>query len=255
MLMKLARLNEQAEIFLSIQGEGRSLGQPSIFVRSSLCNLYCVWCDTDYTWNWQGTPYAHRRDGEPGYAKYDPQAEIIERSPEEIVAAIRRLNCRRLVATGGEPLLQQREWVTVMRLLREQDDGCGAYWFEVETNGTLAPSVDLDMLVDQYNVSPKLSNSGVPERLRWKPEALTSLAENPKAWFKFVVSAPTDLDEILTLCRSFRIGTERVYLMPEGTDEATLSERQAWLADLCARQGFQLTDRLHVRIWGARRGI
>ena len=86
--MKLARLPDGSpEIFHTLQGEGASLGKPSVFIRSSLCNLHCQWCDTDYTWNWEGTPWTHERDGEEGYQKYRKEEQITELSPEDIARA------------------------------------------------------------------------------------------------------------------------------------------------------------------------
>ena len=83
--MKLARLpGGEPEIFHTVQGEGRNTGLPSVFIRSSLCNLHCWWCDTDYTWNWEGTPFAHDRDREPGYAKYRREEQILEMPWDEI---------------------------------------------------------------------------------------------------------------------------------------------------------------------------
>ena len=78
--MKLAKFGKGPEVFASIQGEGRNQGLFSVFVRTSLCNLHCVWCDTDYTWNWIGTRFAHVRDSEPGYSKFDQATPSLRRS-------------------------------------------------------------------------------------------------------------------------------------------------------------------------------
>src|SRR5690606_13922744 len=111
--MKLARLGEGPEIFFSLQGEGKSLGAPSVFVRSSRCNLYCSWCDTPYTWNWSGTGFAH--DSAP---KFDMHAHTIELGVPDVVAWVRRWPCRRVVLTGGEPLLQAADCAALVRALR-----------------------------------------------------------------------------------------------------------------------------------------
>src|SRR5688572_11065970 len=129
--MNIARLPDGPEIFASVQGEGKTQGRPSVFVRTSHCNLYCAWCDTDYTWNWVGTPFKHVRN-----RKYDPSQEILEMSPAEVARAVRSHPGTNVVLTGGEPLLQHRELAELMGILREADH---RYRFEVETNGTLVP--------------------------------------------------------------------------------------------------------------------
>ena len=156
--MKLARLGEGPEIFFSLQGEGKSLGAPSVFVRTSRCNLYCSWCDTPYTWNWSGTSFAH--DSAP---KFDMQAQTIELGVPDVAAWVRRWPCRRVVLTGGEPLLQAVDCEALVRALRASEP---RYAIEIETNGTLVPPAALDAVIDQYNVSPKLENSGVERALR-----------------------------------------------------------------------------------------
>lgn len=250
--MKLAKLNGGPEIFFTVQGEGRNLGKPAVFVRTSLCNLHCVWCDTDYTWNWVGTPFPHVRDDEPGYAKYSRDEQIIELTPAEVAEEVAKYSCRHVVMTGGEPLLHQRDWVAVMDALRERD---GEYFFEVETNGTLLPRNDFDARVNQYNVSPKLSNSGVAESRRIKEDPLRFFAKRDKAWFKFVVETESDLAEVDDLVARFEIDSGRVYLMPQGTDVETLAARAVWLAEPCMQRGYALSDRLHVRLFGAKRGV
>lgn len=250
--MKLSKLGDGPEIFFTLQGEGTSVGMPAVFVRSSRCNLHCHWCDTDHTWNFEGTPWTHEKDALPGYAKHRKEDVTLEMAPADIAGRVAAYPCRRVILTGGEPLLQQDGWLELIRSLREIDP---AYVFEVETNGTLAPTEAFAAAVDQFNVSPKLSNSGMKESLRLKPEVLRSLARGGKAWFKFVVERPEDLGEILALIDSVGLSRERILLMPEGRTAAELDLRAPWLADLCKEHGFRLCDRLHVRLWGDKRGV
>lgn len=249
--MKLARLHSRPEVFLSVQGEGKSIGRPSVFVRLSTCNLYCTFCDTDYTWNWQGTAFRHRRDAEPGYRKFDPGRDLVELPPGAIAAEVARFDCRNVVLTGGEPLLQQGELAELLRSLRALDP---EYRFEIETNGTVVPAADLDALVEQYNVSPKLENSGVQERHRVRSEALAFFARSPKATFKFVVMEARDVEEVADCVRLHSLPADRIWLMPEGSSSETIRGRQRWLADVCAARGFQLGDRLHIHLYGDERG-
>lgn len=250
--MKIARLPDGSpEIFHTLQGEGVSIGVPAVFVRASLCNLHCRWCDTDYTWNWQGTPWPHERDSEPGYQKYRKDDWLIEMTPADVAAAVSDFNCRRLVVTGGEPLLQQEEFLDVLEILHERD----ARWVvEIETNGTIPPDPDLDERVTQYNVSPKLANSGNPEALRVREAALTGLAATGKAWFKFVIAQASDLKEVEALAARFTLRREQIILMPEGRLPEILHTRSQWLADQCRERGYRFSDRLHVNLWGTQRG-
>ncbi|MFK7973072.1 MAG: 7-carboxy-7-deazaguanine synthase QueE [Bacteroidia bacterium] len=249
--MKLANNGGKPEIFFSIQGEGKSLGRPSIFVRSSLCNLHCVWCDTDYTWNWEGTRFAHVRDQEPGYAKYRMEDEIIETSVSEVAAIIKSYPCKNVILTGGEPMMQQDDWAALMMMLKA-DSG---YQFEVETNGTYLPEADFERYIDQYNVSPKLANSKNKQSLREKPDVLRFFAQNKKAVFKFVVASEDDLLEVSDLVNRYEIPASRVYLMPEGTSPQALKANREWIVQACLDHGFWYTDRLHVQIWGDKRGV
>jgi organic radical activating enzyme len=249
--VKLARLPDGTpEIFHTLQGEGASIGTPAVFIRASRCNLHCTWCDTDYTWNWEGTPWPHQRDADPGYRKFQRDAQTVVIDPAEIAAIVRKFPCKRRVLTGGEPLLQQRDWIAVLAELNTPE---GRYAVEVETNGTLVPLPELAASVTQYNVSPKLDNSGNSRDLRVVPEALRWFAGAPNAWLKFVVAAPGDLDEVLALIEEFAIPREKVILMPEGRDPASLEKSRHWLADICRDRDFRFSDRLHVHLWGAAR--
>lgn len=250
--MKLARLGDGAEIFHTLQGEGVSMGAPAVFVRLSLCNLHCVWCDTDHTWNFTGTPWKHEKDETEGYTKHRKEDVMISMSAGEVAEIVRAYGCRRVVLTGGEPLLQEAELVELMAALR----GDGEEWlFEIETNGTILPGAEFLAAIGQMNVSPKLANSGMEEGLRIKPDALAGLAETGKAWFKFVVRDERDISEIRGLLEKARIPSGRVILMPEGRTVEALDAKAAWLAGRCKDLGFRFSDRLHVRLWGDRRGV
>jgi 7-carboxy-7-deazaguanine synthase len=241
--MKISRLADGSpEIFHTLQGEGASLGAPAVFLRLSLCNLHCHWCDTPYTWNWEKTPWEHQ-DG----VKFSKADQIIELTPSEITPLISRYQCDRLVLTGGEPLLQQKELTELVKLLPEIP------FIEVETNGTQIPDDNFISLPTQFNVSPKLSNSGMPEDLRLSFEALLLLSSLPTAIFKFVICDQHDLKEIQSLQQKLNLSPNRIFLMPEGRDPETLQTRSLWLADICRDQGYRFSPRLHVLLWGNER--
>jgi organic radical activating enzyme len=250
--MKLARLGDGAEIFHTLQGEGVSVGMPAVFVRLSLCNLHCVWCDTDHTWNFEGTPWTHEKDAHPGYKKHCKEEAIIEMTAAEIAAEVRKYVCKHVVLTGGEPLLQEEGLVELIAELRS--DG-GDWFFEMETNGTRLPGDALMAAVEQFNVSPKLANSGVSQNLREKPEAIRGLVASGKAWFKFVVEKESDLEEVMDLAEKNGISRDRVILMPEGRNVAELDKVAQWLAERCRDLAVRMSDRLHVRLWGDKRGV
>ncbi|MEY4056634.1 MAG: hypothetical protein RL519_1969, partial [Pseudomonadota bacterium] len=175
----------QPEIFASLQGEGPSIGRPVAFVRLSRCNLACTWCDTAYTWRFEGDNRPHR-DG----LAFERKANQVVLEEADVAARIMALGQDRLVITGGEPLLQGVALARMVALL----DGMTV---EIETNGTVAPHPALDPLVSQYNVSPKLSHSGNPIESAQIPERLAEWIQKPQAWFKFVVATPADVDEVI----------------------------------------------------------
>jgi 7-carboxy-7-deazaguanine synthase len=233
----------EPEIFASLQGEGPSQGKPCAFVRLSRCNLACVWCDTAYTWRFTGDNRPHR-SGET----YERKANQVTLGEEEVAQRIGALGQPRLVVTGGEPLLQAPALARMLALLPED------IAVEIETNGTVAPPPALDALVDQYNVSPKLAHSGNPAELALVPERLAHWAAMPRAAFKFVIAQGTDVAEVLALAERYAIPRERVWLMAEGTDAATLRARQGWLAQQCLANGLTLSGRLHIELYGDTRG-
>jgi organic radical activating enzyme len=245
-------LGDGPEIFHTIRGEGASAGGPAVFIRASGCNLHCVWCDTDYTWNFEGTPWPHEKDTNPGYAKFQPAEVAMEIHPTEAARLILAYGCPRTVITGGEPLLQQPDFLEMIRLIRAEQP---AAIFEVETNGTRLPSPEFAAAIDQFNVSPKLSNAAMTAGLRLRPDVVRYFAASPKAWFKFVVANPDDLAEVQELLAHYAIPADRTLLMPEGRNAAELDRSAPWLADACRDLGLRFCDRLHIRIWGERRGV
>lgn len=232
----------EPEIFASIQGEGASMGKPCTFVRLSRCNLACVWCDTAYTWRFEGDNRPHHDD--EAYARSANQVTLSE---EETAARIAALGQHRLVITGGEPLLQGPALARMIAHLPDTH-------IEIETNGTVPPSPALDALVDQYNVSPKLAHSGNPADLALPPERLAHWAAEPRAWFKFVIAEPADLDQVIAIQQAHAIQPARIFLMPEGRDSETVRTRSRWLAQICSDREFNLSDRLHIHLFGDTRG-
>lgn len=243
--MKLAKLPDgEPEIFHTLQGEGMNLGVPAVFIRSSLCNLHCSWCDTDYTWNWENTPWEHESD-----RKFRKEDYIVELSVEEIAQRVRSFPCENLVLTGGEPLLHQEDWFNLLLELGP------TYTAEVETNGTIVPDLQFARQVHQWNVSPKLSNSGNPEKLRIKKEALEYFAADPRTVFKFVICNAEDFAEMEELVARFFLSKDTIMLMPEGRNPESLQKNRLWLAEQCIQHGYRFTPRLHIDLWGAKRGV
>lgn len=232
----------EPELFASIQGEGPSAGMPVAFVRLSRCNLACTWCDTAYTWRFEGDNRPHR-DG----TVYERKANQLVLDETEVAERIRALGQKRLVVTGGEPLLQGAALARLLDLLPDMS-------VEIETNGTVAPPVALDVRVDQYNVSPKLAHSGNDAALALLPERMDAWATDARAFLKFVIAGPADVEEVLALHARYRLPSSRTFLMAEGTDSATLRARQQWLSGLCLEHGFRLSDRLHIHLYGDTRG-
>lgn len=233
--LKLSRQpSGEPEIFHSLQGEGHSIGTPTVFLRLSLCNLTCSWCDTRYTWDW---------------ANFDPTQEIVSLPPDEVESRIMAYGCPHLVITGGEPMMQQEALAPLALSLKEK-----GFYIEVETNGTFAPNSDMANAVSQWNVSPKLANSGVDAGKREVPDAMKAFASIEKAYFKFVMSQPTDVDEVLTLVDRYSIPKHRVILMPQGTTQKAIEVGSKWVAELCTTHGFRFSTRLHILLWGDKRG-
>jgi 7-carboxy-7-deazaguanine synthase len=220
-----------AELFYSIQGEGSLVGVPSVFIRTSGCNLRCAWCDTPYA-SWQ--------------------PEGADLTLGQIVDEVKRHPARHVVVTGGEPMIAP-EIIPLTERLR------GLGWhITIETAGTVFQPVECDLM----SISPKLSNSTpdgpwAPQhnRLRIQPEALLELMARYEYQLKFVIEKPDDMDEVRALIAALDADRSRVILMPEGMDRDRLRERAVWLAEISKQEGFRFSPRLHVDLWGNRRGV
>ena len=225
-----------SELFYSIQGEGKLVGVPSVFVRTSGCNLRCVWCDTPYT-------------------SWEPEGENV--AVQEIVRRVREFPARHVVVTGGEPM--------IMPEIIELCDGLKAADFHITIE--TAATVYQPVAVDLASLSPKLSNStphdreggkfaASHEKQRLNIQVIQRFIDtSPEFQLKFVVSSEADLAEIHALLSQLRGWTPAdVLLMPEGIDAATLESRSAWIAETCKRTGFRFCPRLHVMLYGHTRG-
>ena len=229
------------KVFFSLQGEGISIGKPAVFLRLHLCNLKCSFCDTKYTWD---------RKDKRFYT--EPERWSIERTVKEI----EKYHCHRLVITGGEPLLQREALIQLIDRL--EPDNLPSSWysswsFEIETNGTFAPldKNKIGIRDLQYNVSPKLKNSGNPRKLRYKPKILKQYNEKRyNSVFKFVVIQPDDLIEIRRIVAECDLDKNKIILMPEGTTQEKVAKHGRAVVELCKKEGWQLIPRLQVMLWG-----
>lgn len=225
-----------SEVFASIQGEGILAGVPSLFIRTSGCNLRCHWCDTPYaSWSPEGDDWSVER--------------IVDWVATQPVY-------RHVVLTGGEPMIQPDLPELARRL-----DAMGLH-ITIETAGT----VFADMPCHLLSLSPKLANSTPPpespdgwaarhERLRINEDVLLRLTSRYEYQLKFVVSSPADLDEIHSLARLCRTPSGRVLLMPESRTREELYTRGPWLAEICKQTGYRYGPRLHVELYEDRRGV
>ena len=226
-----------SEIFHSLQGEGELAGVPSVFVRTSGCNLRCNWCDTPY-------------------ASWAPEG--VQLRVDEIMAEVRRYPARHVVLTGGEPMIAPgiRELAAALRK--------SGYHITIETAATIAPA---GIACDLASLSPKLKNSAPDDRLddawrkkhealRWQPETVMAWLDQGGYQLKFVVSQVADVNEIESMLAQLgrQIPRAKVLLMPEGTTVEALRAKAGWLGELCKVRGYRYAPRLQIELYGNRRG-
>ncbi len=220
-----------AELFESIQGEGRYVGVPSVFLRTSGCNLRCWFCDTPET-------------------SWDPQGQQV--ALEDVTARLLESTCDHVVLTGGEPFLVP-ELVPLTQTLSQ-----AGKVITIETAGTVFRPVQADLI----SLSPKLANSTPSlersetwhhrhESRRHQPDVISRFIDDYDYQIKFVVDQPSDLDDVLQWCDEFStVTTDRVYLMAQAIEPEVLETKNAWLNELAARHGFQVSPRLHIELFG-----
>jgi 7-carboxy-7-deazaguanine synthase len=222
-----------AEVFHSIQGEGRLTGVPSVFIRTSGCNLRCWFCDTPYTsWN--------------------PEGE--DRSVDSLIEETTTFNCEHVVITGGEPMLVKDVAVLATRL---KDDG---KHITIETAGT----IDLNVPADLMSISPKRANSTPNSEMGWaerhdarrhRPDVINRLTTDYDYQLKFVVDRPEDIEDVAEYLEEFpHIDPGKVYLMPQAIDREPHAEKCGWLGEAATARGWQLCRRLHIELFGNKRG-
>jgi 7-carboxy-7-deazaguanine synthase len=226
-----------SEIFHSIQGEGELTGVPSVFVRTSGCNLRCAWCDTPYaSWQPEGKPW----------------------TIDEIIGEVLRYPSLHVVLTGGEPMVAPgiADLAAGLKLLGRH--------VTIETAATVAPA---GIACDLASLSPKLLNSAPDplqhmawrrkhEALRWQPDVVRAWLDAGPWQLKFVVAQPADVEEIEGMLAQLRrdIPRHKVLLMPEGTTAGALRARAPWLSELCKQRGFRYAHRLQIELYGNTRG-
>jgi len=227
-----------SEIFYSIQGEGELTGVPSVFVRSSGCNLRCAWCDTPY-------------------ASWNPEGDL--RTVPQILAEVQKHQAaRHVVLTGGEPMVAKD-----IRLLANEIKTLGHH-ITIETAATVAPQ---GIACDLASLSPKLLNSAPDaqehgawrkkhEATRWQPDVVRAWVDQYPYQFKFVVSRPEDIEELEHMLAALRreIPRHKVLLMPEATTLDKMRGRAGWLGELCKARGYRYAHRLHIELYGNKRG-
>ena len=224
-----------AEIYHSVQGEGLLSGQPSVFVRASGCNLRCWFCDTPF-------------------ASWSPEGNDL--AVDMMLAQIHEWDTEHIVLTGGEPML-----FAELIPLTEQLRAAGKH-ITIETAGTLYLPVTCDLM----SISPKLSNSTPSqdrgaswrrrhERSRHVPDVIHRLIDEYDYQLKFVIDAPSDIDEVQDYLAEFpEVDRDRVLLMPQGTTAEELSRQAQWLEPYCEQEGWRYCARRQIEWFGAVRG-
>lgn len=260
-----------SEMFKSIQGEGHTTGIPCYFIRLTACNLCCgldqetiskankeswaqskikenmsknaTWvCDSTSVWL-KGSKYSFH-----GIVNYFADIIFLPDLKDGV----------HIVFTGGEPMLQQEGIVEFLKYLEEKygiKPTC-----EIETNGTVVPSVELLARIKYWNISPKLSNSAQPKEKRIAPAFLKLLnfLDNSyhQVMFKFVVSEIENIEEVITDFKiPFKIPNSKIRLMPGADNKEDLVQKEEWVIERCKELNIPYSTRLHIHVWNKMTGV
>lgn len=227
-----------SEIYPCLQGEGSLVGTPSILIRTTGCNLRCRWCDT---------PYTSLRPEKGNFSVSDIQT-FIDNNPQ----------IHDIIITGGEPCISP-DIENIIRISKNNKKRV-----TLETNGTRVLQHDLMEMIDLVSLSPKLSNSTpLHDNMAIKHDKERIHTPAIKEWIKsaysyqlkFVIDQSQDMDEVAEILKAADADRNHVYLMPQGTTEIQLQQKRQWLADICIREGFHYCERLHIVIYGDKRGV
>lgn len=225
-----------SEIFYSIQGEGRLSGVPSVFIRTSGCNLRCVWCDTPYT-------------------SWSPDGK--EMSLDEILNAVESYPLSHVVLTGGEPLLSHE-----IEELSVTLKTAGAH-VTIETAATIFKPVSCDLV----SMSPKLSNStpwqkqngrfaAMHDQHRLNYNVVQRFIDRYDYQLKFVVDREQDFAEVRQIVDALKnVDISRVLIMAQARNRRQLHQKSRWIVELCKKFGYGYSPRLHIELYGNRRGV
>jgi 7-carboxy-7-deazaguanine synthase len=227
-----------SECFMdTIQGEN-IVGVPSTFLRCQYCTLNCQWCDTKEVWR-EGNPYS--------------VDEIIKLFEDN--GTIKRFKQgQHLVLTGGSPLRQQDALIELINKIQEKHKI--KPFVQIENECTIMPKSKMIEIVNVWNNSPKLKNSGNPDEKRYKPDILNFMNSVPFSFFKFVIEKKEDWKNIEEeFLNNNLISKHKVILMPEGETREQLQKHYEACVELCCENGVNMTDRLHVTIWDKKTGV
>ena len=218
------------------QGEGPDLGKPCHFLRLWGCSVQCHWCDTSYTWD---------------TSVFRPEDEAKSMSVDEVRKQVLELvsdsGIRRLVISGGEPMQQASS------LFEFLDDIPAVQDVEIETSGIISPWPTLPRNVRVYfNVSPKLRHAETKRQYSW---ATLLEYRNRGARFKFVVRNEADLDEVAEIQRMVGIRNDLIWIMPLGITKDDVNATLRSIANSVVQRRWNVTTRLHVLLYGSRRGV
>lgn len=227
----------------TVQGEGPSTGRRCAFVRLGRCNLDCAWCDTPYTWDW---------------SRFDPELELEDMEPNDVLAQVDAMDVSLLVVTGGEPMVQRISLTTLVAGARMRGIDV-----EIETNGT--QKVDPALTFAQtgkrgslrFNVSPKLSSSGVARDRAWVDEVIRQFidVQYARTIFKFVVADQRDWSDVLDFQAVYRPDRASVWIMPlTPFNDVARPAAPEHIAQWAIDEGYNVSSRLHVQLWGNERG-